>query len=240
MTGEAMEPTIPDGSAILVDTATTDRRDGSIVVVRIVAAPPARGAAHHRAHLVGGVEVPCVVPALELCHVAVKVLGAHAVEDADVGPLEHRPEALDPVGGDLASGELPETVAHALVVLERSVAARLVGVELGVPGHVCADEDRGGGRALDHGGPNLLRLLVLHADDANLADRPAHSTALDALPLVHVLDLAPDVGLVGLDGGRRTDRCRCGATSRGAGGPGARPSSESPAGRGGASCWRRS
>ena len=35
MTGEAMEPTIPDGSAILVDTATTDPRDGSIVVVRI-------------------------------------------------------------------------------------------------------------------------------------------------------------------------------------------------------------
>ena len=35
MTGEAMEPTIPDGSAILVDTAATKRRDGSIVVVRI-------------------------------------------------------------------------------------------------------------------------------------------------------------------------------------------------------------
>ena len=35
MTGEAMEPTIPDGSAILVNTAATDRRDGSIVVVRI-------------------------------------------------------------------------------------------------------------------------------------------------------------------------------------------------------------
>ena len=35
MTGEAMEPTIPDGSAILVDTAATDRRDGSIVLVRI-------------------------------------------------------------------------------------------------------------------------------------------------------------------------------------------------------------
>ena len=35
MTGEAMEPTIPDGSAILVNTAATDRHDGSIVVVRI-------------------------------------------------------------------------------------------------------------------------------------------------------------------------------------------------------------
>ena len=35
MTGEAMEPTIPDGSAILVDTAATDRRDGAIAVVRI-------------------------------------------------------------------------------------------------------------------------------------------------------------------------------------------------------------
>ena len=35
MTGEAMEPTIPDGSAILVNTAATDRRDGSIVMVRI-------------------------------------------------------------------------------------------------------------------------------------------------------------------------------------------------------------
>ena len=35
MTGEAMEPTIPDGSAILVDTAATDPRDGSVVVVRI-------------------------------------------------------------------------------------------------------------------------------------------------------------------------------------------------------------
>ncbi len=34
MTGEAMEPTIPDGSAILVDTAATDRRDGCIAVVR--------------------------------------------------------------------------------------------------------------------------------------------------------------------------------------------------------------
>ena len=35
MTGEAMEPTIPDGSAILVDTAATDRRDGAIAIVRI-------------------------------------------------------------------------------------------------------------------------------------------------------------------------------------------------------------
>ena len=35
MTGEAMEPTIPDGSSILVDTASTDRRDGCIAVVRI-------------------------------------------------------------------------------------------------------------------------------------------------------------------------------------------------------------
>ena len=35
MTGEAMEPTIPDGSAILVNTAATNRRDESIVVVRI-------------------------------------------------------------------------------------------------------------------------------------------------------------------------------------------------------------
>ena len=35
MTGEAMSPTIPDGSAILVNTVATDRRDGSIIVVRI-------------------------------------------------------------------------------------------------------------------------------------------------------------------------------------------------------------
>ena len=35
MTGESMEPTIPDGSAILIDTAARDRRDGSIAVVRI-------------------------------------------------------------------------------------------------------------------------------------------------------------------------------------------------------------
>ena len=35
MTGEAMEPTIPDGSAILVDTGATNRRDGQIVVIRI-------------------------------------------------------------------------------------------------------------------------------------------------------------------------------------------------------------
>lgn len=35
MTGEAMEPTIPDGSSILVDTAATDRHDGGVVVVRI-------------------------------------------------------------------------------------------------------------------------------------------------------------------------------------------------------------
>ena len=35
MTGDGMDPTIPDGSAILVDTASTDRRDGSIAVVRI-------------------------------------------------------------------------------------------------------------------------------------------------------------------------------------------------------------
>ena len=72
----------------------------------VVAEPPALGAANHRAHLVGGVEVPCVVPALELCNVTVKVLGAHAVKHADVGPLEHRPEALDPVGGDPAPREL--------------------------------------------------------------------------------------------------------------------------------------
>ena len=35
MTGGAMEPTIPDGSAILIDTAATDRRDGAIAVVRM-------------------------------------------------------------------------------------------------------------------------------------------------------------------------------------------------------------
>ena len=32
--GEAMEPTVPDGCAILIDTASTDRRDGRIFVVR--------------------------------------------------------------------------------------------------------------------------------------------------------------------------------------------------------------
>ena len=35
MTGEAMEPTIPDGSAILVDTAAAGRRDGAIAVIRM-------------------------------------------------------------------------------------------------------------------------------------------------------------------------------------------------------------
>ena len=35
MTGGGMEPTITDGSAILVDTAATDRRDGAIAVVRM-------------------------------------------------------------------------------------------------------------------------------------------------------------------------------------------------------------
>ena len=33
--GEAMEPTVPDGSAILVDAGSTERRDGRIFVVRI-------------------------------------------------------------------------------------------------------------------------------------------------------------------------------------------------------------
>ena len=35
MTGEAMEPTIPDGAVILVDTAATERSDGGIFLVRI-------------------------------------------------------------------------------------------------------------------------------------------------------------------------------------------------------------
>ena len=35
MTGEAMEPTIPDGAAILIDTAATEHRDGGIFLVRI-------------------------------------------------------------------------------------------------------------------------------------------------------------------------------------------------------------
>ncbi len=33
--GEAMEPTVPDGSAILIDAGSTERRDGRIFVVRI-------------------------------------------------------------------------------------------------------------------------------------------------------------------------------------------------------------
>ena len=33
--GEAMEPTVPDGSAILIDAESTERRDGRIFVVRI-------------------------------------------------------------------------------------------------------------------------------------------------------------------------------------------------------------
>ena len=33
--GEAMEPTVPDGCSILIDTASTERQDGRIFVVRI-------------------------------------------------------------------------------------------------------------------------------------------------------------------------------------------------------------
>ena len=34
MSGESMEPTVPDGCSILLDTASTERRDGKIFVIR--------------------------------------------------------------------------------------------------------------------------------------------------------------------------------------------------------------
>ena len=47
MTGEAMEPTIPDGAAILVDTAATERRDGGIFVVRMADQQVVARLTHH-------------------------------------------------------------------------------------------------------------------------------------------------------------------------------------------------
>ena len=78
-----------------------------------VAQPLALGSVDHADHLVDGVAAACVVPALEFAHVAIQVLGAHVVVDADVAALKHRPKRLHPVDVNLISDVLAKAVRHA-------------------------------------------------------------------------------------------------------------------------------
>ena len=61
----------------------------------------------HYPHLVSGVKLSPVVPALELGHVPMQVLGTHLVIGPGVAPFQHRPEGLHAVGTGLFPHILP-------------------------------------------------------------------------------------------------------------------------------------
>lgn len=70
-----------------------------------------------RAYLAARVGPPEVVPATELGDIAVQVLGAHLVVDADVAALEQGPERLHAVGVGPRPHILAGRVLHALLVV---------------------------------------------------------------------------------------------------------------------------
>lgn len=92
----------------------------------------AERADHQAAHLLGGVRAAAVVPARELRHVALQVLGAHAVVGAIQAALQQRPERFQTVGVRLAAHVLAHRVLHCLVreALHRGVGLGVARVHL--------------------------------------------------------------------------------------------------------------
>ena len=134
--------------------------------------------------------------------------------DTHVGPLngslEERPEVLAAIGVDLAInvalGVVDDLVR--VVSVESFVGQQEIGVDCGPGSDMLPDVSLEGllSDVRNHVGPNLgdavLAVAVEQSHDRDLSGDAAATLDVQALPLarVHVPGLAPDVGLVGLDG----------------------------------------
>ena len=67
-------------------------------------------------HDVDGIGFAIIVASSKLSDIAVKVLLAKMMEGALISPLEHCPEAFDPVGVRLTSDILASRVIYGLVI----------------------------------------------------------------------------------------------------------------------------
>ncbi len=76
----------------------------------------------------------------ELGNVALKMLRTQRMEGALVRPLEHGPEALDPVGVRHVTDVLPGRVLDRLMVCEPLIPAVVIGVDHRVRLHMAFDE----------------------------------------------------------------------------------------------------
>ena len=56
------------------------------------------------------------MPASELGHIAVQMLGAEFMEGAPVSAFQHRPKRLDPIGVDFSAHILPDAVLYGPVI----------------------------------------------------------------------------------------------------------------------------
>ena len=152
-------------------------------------------------HLVHRVATAHVVLAREGADVAVQMLRADLVVDADVGALQHAPEALYAVGVDLPSDVFSGAVVDRLMMpVKPLVGFGVVSEDVGVWHRGVVNEvvRRLLVGELDHEGADVVGVAVLGSDDGRLADRSAPGQFL-ALGLGHVLALAAHVGFIDLD-----------------------------------------
>ncbi len=131
-------------------------------------------------------------------NVAVKVLGAHVVVDADVAPLEQRPEAFDAVCVRHVPHVLPDAVVDLDVIigpLQAVVGAEAIGDDRCASTHVLTDE------ALDRGALDVLNSLgtdfaMEGAEPDNRCLANGTTTRFEFLIAVLVAFFAADVRLV--------------------------------------------
>ena len=148
----------------------------------------------------------------ELVYVPLQMLRRKLVKRAFVGPLEHRPEGLDPIRVRLSFYVLGNGMADRLMVRQASVAAVVVGIHLRARLGPISDEVLGriAVRARNYGGTHAVGRAVLRAHDGSFADRPA--TSVQLLASVFVLLFAAEIGFVDFD--RATERFPVGPAPR--------------------------
>lgn len=139
----------------------------------------------------------------ELVDVAVQMLGAGVMINADQAPLHHRKDALDPVRGDVAAHIFARAVVDALMGVEqaadRVVDGALVGVDDRARRNIAIGEAHSAARRNGRVDlcPDAARIALATSDDGGLADRTA--TESETLALVPVGFLAADIGFVDFD-----------------------------------------
>src|SRR4051812_48703703 len=148
-------------------------------------------------------DVALVQPERELVNVAVQVLWAGMMVDADDAAFEDREDALDAVGRHAVANELASAVIDGLVIEEQTgeatVSGELVSVQRRANRDVLVNGPVNGFliRVGDRLGLHLAAGPLAHTQNGSLADRAAPCVQLLCLVLVR-LDTA-DIGFVNLD-----------------------------------------